>query len=327
MRRCSFLPHLSWVYTYRLKEFKEKGGFLLHTWHLQWIQALCGLFLFVSLFAAIYYPLKGLRVGRRRRMSYQIGPGVQVKRVPEFWLRLFAVSEGGSIVEECRQSLAGSGLSVDARHYIFLKRISVLGLIVSVIVIVPAREDLIVSGLVNPYYLLIFCVLGIAAALLDKSILSLIEKYRSQRIVADIYKVCSQLLYYQGSNLNLHTRLVRCVPHTSIIQNHMHLLVNEWYSDAETAIHRFKYRLGTDEAYGFAETLNALRLNDSEHYYQLLRQRLKDYKEKLDLYKESKSESRSYVFFVIAGIPILNTFRVFVYPWIAEGQQLFQSLN
>jgi hypothetical protein len=33
------------------------------------------------------------------------------------------------------------------------------------------------------------------------------------------------------------------------------------------------------------------------------------------------------VLFVLAGLPIMNTFRVFMYPWIVEGQQLFNAIN
>ncbi|MNG35727.1 hypothetical protein D3C84_1225380 [compost metagenome] len=59
----------------------------------------------------------------------------------------------------------------------------------------------------------------------------------------------------------------------------------------------------------------------------LLRQRIQDYKEKLEMAKESRKETTSYFLFVIAGIPILYTFQVFIYPWVREGQLLFQSLG
>lgn len=107
----------------------------------------------------------------------------------------------------------------------------------------------------------------------------------------------------------------------------MQWLLNEWYEDAGEALNRFKHRIGTDEGYSFAETLDALRLHDSEPYYDLLRQRIRDYKEKMELHRESRKETTSYVLFVMAGVPILNTFRVFLYPWVAEGRRLFEMLN
>lgn len=75
------------------------------------------------------------------------------------------------------------------------------------------------------------------------------------------------------------------------------------------------------------ETLDALRLHESPEYYELLRVRIADYKEKIELAKESRKESTSYFLFVIAGIPILYTFQIFIYPWVREGQKLFQSLS
>ncbi len=127
--------------------------------------------------------------------------------------------------------------------------------------------------------------------------------------------------------MNLHSKLLRCLPYTKTIRGELDLLTREWYESAEKAMKQFKNRLGTEEGISFAETLDSLRLNESEHFYDLLRQRIQDYKDKIDLTKESKKESHSYLLFILAGIPILNTFRVFVYPWVQEGQRLFESLN
>jgi hypothetical protein len=152
-------------------------------------------------------------------------------------------------------------------------------------------------------------------------------RYRRQKIISDIYIISRQLLYYTGSRMNLHTKLVRCIPYTHMIRNELYMLTNEWYHNASYAISRFKQRIGTEEGYNFAETLNSLRQHESEEYYELLRQRVQDYKEKLELTKEGRKESVSYILFTLAGIPILFTFRVFIYPWVAEGQKLFDSLG
>ncbi|KIL38889.1 hypothetical protein SD70_23695 [Gordoniibacillus kamchatkensis] len=161
----------------------------------------------------------------------------------------------------------------------------------------------------------------------DRKVLEQLKLRRSHQIVKEIYVLSSQLLYYTGSKMNLHYKLMRCVPPTRIIRGALQRMLAEWYQDAELAIRDFQRRLGTDEARSFAETLQALRLHEHGSYYELLRERIRDYKEKLELAKESRKETVSYILFVLAGLPILNTFRVFMYPWIMEGQKLFQSLN
>ncbi|MNC52820.1 hypothetical protein D3C75_1021900 [compost metagenome] len=85
--------------------------------------------------------------------------------------------------------------------------------------------------------------------------------------------------------------------------------------------------MGTEEGHGFAETLNYLRLYDNEAYYHLLRRRVDDCKERLELLRDSRKESASYALFVIAALPIMYTFQIFIYPWVQEGQRLFQGLN
>lgn len=169
--------------------------------------------------------------------------------------------------------------------------------------------------------------IAIVIALFDKMWLEAIGKYRRHIITKEIYAIGHQLLYYSGARMNLHAKLVRCIPFTSLLRDTWLLLIQEWYEDPEEALVRFKHRAGTDEAYSFAETLHILRMNEHENYYDLLRQRIRDYKEKLEMAKESRKESFSYILFILAGIPILNTFRVFMHPWVEEGRRLFESLN
>jgi hypothetical protein len=161
----------------------------------------------------------------------------------------------------------------------------------------------------------------------DQTILHWVKRKREAKIVEEIYAVSKQLLFYSQSKMNLHSKLSKCVPYTQTIRSDLLLLLHEWYEDADQAVNRFKRRLAVSEAYSFAETLNSLRLDENEDYYALLRQRMQDYKEKIELGRESKKESMSYVLYVLAGIPILNTFRVFVYPWIEEGKKLFDALS
>ena len=107
----------------------------------------------------------------------------------------------------------------------------------------------------------------------------------------------------------------------------MGLLLNEWYHDADAALKRFKDRLGTEEAYGFAESMRSLRLNDSQDIYDLLREVVRDYKSQIELAKDSRKETTSYLLFILAGIPILYTFQVFLFPWVQEANKLFDALN
>jgi hypothetical protein len=170
-------------------------------------------------------------------------------------------------------------------------------------------------------------VAALVAVAFDRVWLEAAARRRRSRIVAEIYTLCHQLSYYAGSNMNLHGKLSRCTPFTAKIRREWQQLLNEWYEDPDEALHRFRTRLATDEAYSFAETLHAMRLGESEAFYRLLRQRIADYKAQLELMKEGRRETFSYVLFVLAGIPILNTFRVFIYPWVNEGRKLFDALQ
>ncbi|KIL36823.1 hypothetical protein SD71_05280 [Cohnella kolymensis] len=166
-----------------------------------------------------------------------------------------------------------------------------------------------------------------AVAAYDRVWLQSFRRYRTDRIRGEIVAVSSQLLYYTGSRLHLHGKLMKCLYLTRHIRGEMGLLLNEWYHDADHALKRFKDRLGTDEAYGFAESLRSLRLNESEDIYDLLRESVRDYKAKIVLAKDSRKETTSYLLFVLAGIPILYTFQIFLYPWVQEAAKLFDALN
>lgn len=162
---------------------------------------------------------------------------------------------------------------------------------------------------------------------LDRMWLQSIRRYRTDRIRREIVAVSSQLLYYTGSRLHLHGKLMKCLSLTRHIRGEMGLLLNEWYHDADSALKRFKERLGTDEAYGFAESMRSLRLNESPEIYDMLREVVRDYKAQIELAKDSRKETTSYLLFVLAGIPILYTFQIFLYPWVQEAAKLFDALN
>jgi hypothetical protein len=279
-------------------------------------------------FISIYYILNSLPKKRKRWRRYQVREAFWISKYADILVRILWISKKSDDIEFYQQLLNGCGFKHHILNYFLLKRIAAL----SCVLLGFAGYFLLkhAAAVVNPIYsmsLLSITILGLILCSFDHVLLESVRKKRSSRITREIYVLSNQLLYYSGSKMNLHSKLIRCIPYTESIRNDLHLLINEWYEEAELAIRQFKYRLGTDEGYSFAETLNSLRLNDSEHYYDLLRQRIQDYKEKIELHKESKKEASSYILFILAGIPILNTFRVFIYPWVQEGQKLFDSLN
>lgn len=229
-------------------------------------------------------------------------------------------------MRERQQLLTGCGFAWKAEAYLAAKRMLTL------ILLLVLTGMFYLERLYDPYsfnvrVIEILLTAIISLVMLDKAFLESFMRHRRQKIISDVYTVSRQLLYYTGSSMNLHTKLVRCLPYANSIRNELYMLTNEWYHNAAYAIGRFKQRIGTEEGYSFAETLNSLRQHESEQYYELLRQRVQDYKEKLELTKEGRKETVSYLLFIMAGIPILFTFRLFVYPWVAEGQKLFESLG
>jgi len=229
-------------------------------------------------------------------------------------------------MRERQQLLTGCGFPWKVETYLALKRILIVTLFL-VLIGLFYLERLYGSYSFNLRVIEILLLAILILIMLDKPFLESYMHHRRQKIISDVYIVSRQLLYYTGSTMNLHTKLVRCLPYANSIRNELYMLTNEWYHNAAYAIGRFKQHIGTEEGYSFAETLNSLRQHENEQYYELLRQRVLDYKEKLELSKEGRRETVSYLLFIMAGIPILFTFRLFIYPWVAEGQKLFESLG
>nr|WP_183602216.1 hypothetical protein [Paenibacillus phyllosphaerae] len=262
---------------------------------------------------------------RKPRFMHLMAARLRTRQVPEEWLKLARVSRSAPVYLERERLLAGCGFTWDAGWYVLLRQLY--------FTLLPLWA-LAAYGLMQlpiqavPSFLAPLLLAGITLTLLwDQSLLGMFRRARAERMTKEIYVVSNQLLYLAGSSLHIHTKLMRCLPYAKVMRSDLQLLLGEWYHDAEGAIRRFKLRLGTEEGLSFAETIDSLRLHDSEQYYELLRERIKDYKEKLELAKESRKESSSYVLFVLAGLPIMYTFQVFIYPWVREGQKLFESLN
>jgi hypothetical protein len=250
-----------------------------------------------------------------------------VGRAAKLIAKLLLVPAEPEKLEGKGQLLIGAGIRLDPVRYEIVRRCCMLLVgALSFWGFVSLQNPSFVRP-IEPAYVLSLggSVLLLLAA--DRKLLEQLKQKRSHQVVKELYVLSSQLLYYSGSKMNLHHKLMRCVPPTRTIRGALQRMLAEWYQDAEQAIRDFQRRLGTDEARSFGETLQALRLHEHESYYELLRERIRDYKEKLELAKESRKETVSYILFVLAGLPILNTFRVFMYPWVMEGQKLFQSLN
>lgn len=245
---------------------------------------------------------------------------------PDWLLRAAVIRRGSQSFLTRETLLSGCGFAYDPAWYMIVRRLAVL-----------FGSAALICGAAFPAYLplqpdriLWLQAAGAAlaaCALCDKPLLESVRKARSELIMREILAVSNQLLYFAGAALHLHVKLTRCLPYTSVIRSDLRRMLAEWYHDAGEAIARFKRRVGTAEAASFAETIEALRLREDDAFYTLLRERIADYKAKIELSRESRKEAASYVLFVLAGVPILYMFQIFIYPWVQESQQLFQSLQ
>ncbi|WP_219833891.1 hypothetical protein [Paenibacillus sp. R14(2021)] len=245
--------------------------------------------------------------------------------VHERWLRAFGLSRNAPSFKERERLLAGCGYTGDATMYLLLRRMFFMSTPIWCALAYGLSFVRLnaVPRVAAPLVLAIMLLL----LLWDLPWLEAVRRTRAERMTKEIYVISNQLLYLSGSSLHIHTKLMRCLPFTRVMRSDLQQLLGEWYHDAEGALRRLKLRLGTEEGLSFVETIDSLRLHESERYYELLRERIQDYKEKLELAKDSRKESTSYFLFVLAGIPILYTFQIFIYPWVREGQKLFNSLN
>lgn len=299
---------------------------VLDTGQMAVMQFISHALLFVMATVCFFYLLLSLPKRKRRWRLTRVSLYTSERSVSPFLIKLLLIEQGKKL-EERKQLLIGSGILIHPMFYEVIRRLFICVLLVLGILSYFAFRNPALSLFVNPVYILAGSASLLIFALFDRKLLEQVKMQRSHRIVKEIYVMSHQLLYYSSSNMNLHAKLSRCLSQTKTLRPIVQLMLNEWYQNAEAAIRGFKQRLGTDEAHSFGETINALRLNENESYYELLRQRIQDYKEKIELARESRKETVSYMLFVLAGLPILNTFRVFMYPWVVEGQRLFNSIN
>ncbi|MBP1966862.1 hypothetical protein [Paenibacillus aceris] len=289
------------------------------------IQIAFHLLLYVFLILAIYHGFMLLPVRAKRWRSLEVLQLLKEAELPPWLFRLLRLRL--KIVEEKRQLLLGCGFLINAGVYEGTRRLLMCAALLVAGAGYASLKQPMFTLYVEPAYVMAGAVSVLIFLFFDKKILVQLKAKRAHRIVREIYVISHHLLYYNDSRMSLHAKLSLCAAQTRSIRTQFGLLLNEWYQGSEAAIAQFKTRLGTDEAHSFGETLNALRLNEHASYYELLKQRIQDYKEKMELVRDSRKEMVSYVLFVLAGLPILNTFRVFMYPWIAEGRRLFDAIN
>ncbi|RJX39217.1 hypothetical protein D3P09_13930 [Paenibacillus pinisoli] len=274
--------------------------------------------------AGIYMLLKLLpeRSFRWKRLSFLKLRG---SSPPERLLRLCGIKREHSAYRQREVLLAGCGITIDPSWYMLFRQLAmIIGMGIGALLLAVFRNDL---ASIWCQALIALPLLLAGALWIDRTWLHAAHKMRSLQFTKEIYAVSNQLLYFADSSLNIHAKLMRCMPYTKAMRGDMERLLAEWYHDPALALRHFKLRIGTDDGMSFVETIDAIRQHESSQYYELLRIRISDYKEKLELAKDSRKESTSYVLFIIAGIPILYTFQVFIYPWVREGQKLFQSLG
>jgi len=222
--------------------------------------------------------------------------------------------------------LDACGLAWDAAAYLFWKRVILLVCAAGWAAAAAAARG---AGAVRDVHAFLLILFPAAAALLlaDGLLLEKWRQARRYRIMRELDAVSRHLLYTGGHRVNLHARLMRCLPFTRVLRADWYRLTAEWYQGAEEALRRFHERVGTEEARAFAETLNALRQYEDDRYYDLLRERIADNKMKMELMRESRMETLGYFLLALAGVPVMYTFRLFIHPWVAEGRRLFQLLE
>jgi len=263
---------------------------------------------------------------RRRARWMVMGKGWRTREAPAWLLRLCRAHRDSPALQQRKVLLASCGFAIDPRAYLAFRRLAVFALSLFAFVFwwLEGQGRVSVPG---GWAAAPLCVALAAAILFDDAVLKTMRQYRTERIRGELITVSRQLLYYAGSRLHLHGRLMRCLPLTRMIRGELTSLLNEWYHDPDQALSRFERRLGTEEAHGFTEILRSMRMHESGEGYELLREMVNEYKARTELAKDSRKEAFSYVLFVLAGIPILYMFQVFLYPWVLEASRLFEALN
>ena len=242
---------------------------------------------------------------------------------PRIWLKLFFIPPHHPPSTR-RTSVLQAGIPLSYSYYLLLYRASLVICITFLTILVGFSfiyKAPILTLLIISHIVLLLMLLN------ERWWLKLWVRRRQKQIIYDLFQLSYHLLYFADSHMTIYSKLKRCLPYTTALRRDVELLLMEWTQDADYALKRFKERLACHEAVSFIDTIQALKQHQDDTFYLLLRERIEEYKTHLDLENESKKETSSYVLFVLAGIPILYTFQVFIYPWVKEVQSLLLHLN
>jgi len=242
-------------------------------------------------------------------------------------LRILRIDRDMLLHSERAILLAGCGFELSVLTYFVCRRLLLGGCTTLLVTLVTGIYYGIWHASMQIFSVVACVVAALCTLIWDRYWLKLYRELRAVAITREIYAISHQLLYFEDSSLHIHNKLRRCLPYSRLLRKDMETLLAEWYHDPATALNSFKQRIGTAEGISFVESIDALRQQHNASFYELLRAHLRDYKERLELAKESRKETGSYVLFVIAGIPILYTFQVFLYPWVQEVNKLMSLMN
>lgn len=155
----------------------------------------------------------------------------------------------------------------------------------------------------------------------------LLRTTNERRQIEAIILCIQQLVYLRDFPMNLHSKLQKCIPLSGCIRPYLVQLTMDWYMDPIRAIEQFRTQLNHNQADGFCDTLRALFEVGDEQFYEHLKSRMLDLKLLLRQRKEAQKETRSYMFFILAGIPLIHSFQIFLYPWLAESSNVIQTIH
>lgn len=242
-------------------------------------------------------------------------------------LRILRIDREMLLHSERAILLAGCGFELSVLTYYTCRRLLLSGCVAMLLALVAGIYYGVWHASMQIVSVAVCLIAALCMLIWDQYWLKLYRELRAVAITREIYAISHQLLYFEDSSLHIHNKLRRCLPYSRLLRKDMETLLAEWYHDPILALNSFKQRIGTAEGISFVESIDALRQQHNASFYELLRAHLRDYKERLELAKESRKETGSYVLFIIAGIPILYTFQVFLYPWVQEVNKLMSLMN
>lgn len=277
----------------------------------------------VLLFTLVFYVFKSLSSRSTINVWQQLDRLKRLPQPPVLLCKLFLINPS-NLNEKHRYMFSQTGFNFSYLYYLLYYRLIFIITLLSVV-----ATFFMLSHMHMKYGIWILgLMLVLLIALACESMwLKLWIAIRKKHIIYDLYQLSYHLLYFTDSHMNIYGKLQRCIPYTSAIKKDLHLLLLSWTQNSDDALQQFKNRLGCREAISFVDTIQALKQHQDETFYALLRERIEEYKEQLNIANDSKKETSSYILFVLAGIPILYTFQVFIYPWVKEVQKLLLNMN